>query len=62
MQPHVAAEPAAAARIVDQLVAQHRRGVFDLERFDGQVRGVGHVHMDAVEPVLAGAPEPPPIA
>src|SRR5207237_6845295 len=35
-QSHAAAEPAGAARAVDQLVAQHRQRVFDLERFDLQ--------------------------
>src|SRR5208283_2237605 len=54
-QSHAAAEPAGAARAVDQLVAQHGQRIFDLERFDRQVRGVGHVNMDAVEPILPSA-------
>ena len=51
-QPHAAAIGARAARAVHQLVAQQRQRIFDLQRLDRQVRGVGHVHVHAVQPVL----------
>jgi len=54
-QSHAAAGPAGATRAVHQFVAQHHQRIFDLECFDRQVRGVGHVHVDTVEPVLVGA-------
>ena len=42
-------EAAGAARAVDQFVAQHGQRVFDLERLDRQVRGIGHVDMHAIK-------------
>jgi hypothetical protein len=54
-QSHAAARPAGAARALHQLIAQHRQRVFDLERLDRQARGVGHVHVHSVEPILSGA-------
>src|SRR6516162_5684252 len=61
-QPHAAAKATGAARAVNQLVMQHRQRILDFERLDRQVRGVGHMDMDAIQPVFAArAPEPPPI-
>ena len=54
-QPHPPSEQTGSARAVHQLLAQHRQRIFDLEGFDRPVRGIGHVNVDPVEPILWGA-------
>src|SRR4029453_12896006 len=54
-QAHAATILADAAGILDQLVARQQQGIFDLQRLDRQVGGVGGVDVHAVQPVLVGA-------
>ena len=44
-----------AAGSVDQFVAHQRQRIFQFQRLDRQVGGVGHMHVHAIQPILVPA-------
>ncbi len=53
-QPHAAAVFANPTGPIHQLVPVEDQGVFPLQRFDRQVRCIGRMHMDPVQPIGIG--------
>src|SRR3954453_21191108 len=51
-QPQAASMPTRAARVLDETIALHNQGIFELDRLDRKVRGVRDVDLDAILAVL----------
>src|SRR5207245_9378044 len=59
-QTEAAAPGPRAARVLDQLVALDQQRILLLERFDRQVRRVGHVNLHGIGSILVRPPAPAP--